>query len=254
MGLFTYTVAGAALILIGALESLSSATEMSIEPFVTLLHLDVPQALEDAYGGFLSSQIVADFHDFANLVFEQFGDRVKSWVTKGAVDFQRVWLRRHFRTGPVLGVAGSRLHGRRLCHRAVHCGTQPSSRSLRCAHLYQNKYQVLQRGKIGIVFAAYWFESFNEMNENENENARDRAMDFMLGWYMELLTRGRYRESMRVRVWARLPKFNENEYSMAERSFDFIGFNYYGSMYAVGKLNLTSYSYATDSKMEITSN
>ncbi|KAF5954607.1 hypothetical protein HYC85_007463 [Camellia sinensis] len=29
-----------------------------IKPFVTLLHFDVPQALEDEYGGFLSSRIV----------------------------------------------------------------------------------------------------------------------------------------------------------------------------------------------------
>ncbi|KAJ0079847.1 hypothetical protein Patl1_23762 [Pistacia atlantica] len=29
-----------------------------IEPFVTLFHWDVPQALEDEYGGFLSSEIV----------------------------------------------------------------------------------------------------------------------------------------------------------------------------------------------------
>lgn len=29
-----------------------------IEPYVTLFHWDVPQALEDEYGGFLSTNIV----------------------------------------------------------------------------------------------------------------------------------------------------------------------------------------------------
>jgi beta-glucosidase/6-phospho-beta-glucosidase/beta-galactosidase len=29
-----------------------------IKPFVTLFHWDVPQVLEDEYGGFLSSQIM----------------------------------------------------------------------------------------------------------------------------------------------------------------------------------------------------
>lgn len=31
---------------------------VGIVPSVTLFHFDVPQALQDAYGGFLSSQIV----------------------------------------------------------------------------------------------------------------------------------------------------------------------------------------------------
>lgn len=31
---------------------------LGIKPYVTLFHWDVPQALEDAYGGFLSSKIV----------------------------------------------------------------------------------------------------------------------------------------------------------------------------------------------------
>ncbi|KAA8549627.1 hypothetical protein F0562_001355 [Nyssa sinensis] len=52
-----------------------------IEPFVTLFHWDLPQALEDEYGGFLSSEIVKDFCDFAELCFWEFGDRVKHWIT-----------------------------------------------------------------------------------------------------------------------------------------------------------------------------
>ncbi|KAK2989212.1 hypothetical protein RJ640_020563 [Escallonia rubra] len=52
-----------------------------LESYVTLFHWDVPQALEDEYGGFLSPKIVDDFRDFANLCFQRFGDRVKHWIT-----------------------------------------------------------------------------------------------------------------------------------------------------------------------------
>ncbi|KAM7465422.1 hypothetical protein LguiB_012984 [Lonicera macranthoides] len=52
-----------------------------IEPFVTLFHWDVPQALEDEYGGFLSPNIILDFCDYAELCFWEFGDRVKNWIT-----------------------------------------------------------------------------------------------------------------------------------------------------------------------------
>ncbi|KAJ7982165.1 Beta-glucosidase [Quillaja saponaria] len=52
-----------------------------IQPFVTLFHWDLPQALEDEYDGFLSSKIVKDFADYAELCYKEFGDRVKHWIT-----------------------------------------------------------------------------------------------------------------------------------------------------------------------------
>ncbi|KAF2293652.1 hypothetical protein GH714_003880 [Hevea brasiliensis] len=52
-----------------------------IQPFVTLFHWDLPQALDDEYSGFLSPHIVDDFKDYAELCFKEFGDRVKHWIT-----------------------------------------------------------------------------------------------------------------------------------------------------------------------------
>ncbi|KAI4346078.1 hypothetical protein L6164_013160 [Bauhinia variegata] len=47
-------------------------------PFVTL---DLPQPLEEEYGGFLDSRMVDDFKDFCDVCFEKFGDKVKYWMT-----------------------------------------------------------------------------------------------------------------------------------------------------------------------------
>ncbi|KAL0661887.1 hypothetical protein Bca4012_098724 [Brassica carinata] len=52
-----------------------------IEPYVTIFHWDVPQTLEDEYGGFLSRRIVEDYKNYAELLFQRFGDRVKFWIT-----------------------------------------------------------------------------------------------------------------------------------------------------------------------------
>jgi beta-glucosidase/6-phospho-beta-glucosidase/beta-galactosidase len=52
-----------------------------IEPYVTLYHWDLPQSLEDQYGGWLSPKIVDDFGDYARTCYQAFGDRVTHWIT-----------------------------------------------------------------------------------------------------------------------------------------------------------------------------
>ncbi|KAF2547898.1 hypothetical protein F2Q70_00023741 [Brassica cretica] len=54
-----------------------------IVPFVTVFHWDTPQDLEDEYGGFLSERIVKDFREYADFVFQEYGDKVKHWITNG---------------------------------------------------------------------------------------------------------------------------------------------------------------------------
>jgi len=49
----------------------------SIEPILTIYHWDLPQALQNEYGGWESRQIVEDFRNYSITLFEAFGDRVK---------------------------------------------------------------------------------------------------------------------------------------------------------------------------------
>ncbi|CAI0412783.1 unnamed protein product [Linum tenue] len=52
-----------------------------IQPFVTIFHWDLPQALEAEYKGFLNPRVVSDFRDYAEVLFKEFGDKVKNWIT-----------------------------------------------------------------------------------------------------------------------------------------------------------------------------
>ncbi|PWI41427.1 GH1 family beta-glucosidase [Streptomyces sp. ICBB 8177] len=51
-----------------------------VEPFPTLYHWDLPQELEDA-GGWLSRDTASRFADYAALVADRLGDRVRDWIT-----------------------------------------------------------------------------------------------------------------------------------------------------------------------------
>src|SRR5450631_1560381 len=53
----------------------------NIEPFATLFHWDLPQALQDDFGGWTSRDTSKAFVDYVDIVSQRLGDRVKNWIT-----------------------------------------------------------------------------------------------------------------------------------------------------------------------------
>ncbi|KAI8607210.1 glycoside hydrolase superfamily [Chytriomyces sp. MP71] len=53
-----------------------------IQPILTMYHWDTPQACQDQYGSLSNrTQFIADFTNYADVLFKNFGSRVKYWLT-----------------------------------------------------------------------------------------------------------------------------------------------------------------------------
>ncbi|XP_058199425.1 beta-glucosidase 12-like [Rhododendron vialii] len=226
-----------------------------IQPYVTLFHWDVPQALEDDYLGFLSEKIVVDFRDYTELCFQRFGDRVKHWIT-----LNEPWS---FAGGGY--VVGYLAPGRCSAWLNNNCtggnsGTEPYivAHNQLLAHAvavatYKEKYQKSQKGEIGITLVTTWVKPLTD--SSINIRAQKRSLDFKFGWFMDPITNGDYPRIMRSLVGNRLPKFSPKQSEMLKGSFDFLGLNYYTTTYAASELlftNSLNKSYDTDPQVLLT--
>ena len=59
---------------------IDGALQRGIEPWLTMYHWDLPEALQQR-GGWNNREIVNWFEEYANLLTSKYGDRVKNWMT-----------------------------------------------------------------------------------------------------------------------------------------------------------------------------
>ncbi|XP_059434255.1 vicianin hydrolase-like isoform X2 [Corylus avellana] len=224
-----------------------------IKPFVTLFHFDIPQVLEDEYGGLLSLKIVKDYADYANFCFKTFGDRVKLWVTMNEPNGLGIngYTTGSFAPGRCSKYAGNCTAG--------NSATEPYivAHHLLLAHgaavkLYKDKYQPYQKGKIGITIVTHWFEP--KYQTSSSRKAASRALDFYLGWFAHPITYGDYPQSMKFAAGNRLPKFTEAQSKLLKGSIDFLGINYYTTNYVeiASSTNGVNITYVTDRQTTLT--
>ncbi|KAH9655373.1 Beta-glucosidase 11 [Citrus sinensis] len=198
-----------------------------IQPHVTLHHFDLPQALEDEYGGWINRMIVKDFTAYADVCFREFGDRVSYWTTVNEPNGFAM-LGYDFGIAPPKRCSSSFNN----CSRG-NSSTEPymAVHHLLLAHasvarLYKKNYQDKQHGYIGLCI--FSFGVFPLTNSKEDTIATQRYFDFLIGWVANPLAYGDYPKIMKQNAGSRLPAFTDHESQQIKGSADFIGvINYY---------------------------
>ncbi|XP_022143322.1 beta-glucosidase 11 [Momordica charantia] len=203
-----------------------------IQPHVTLHNFDLPRALEDEYGGWVSPKIVEDFRAYAEVCFREFGDRVLHWTS---VNEPNVFAMGGYDLGFLPPQRCSSPFGIRNCSKGNsssepylvvhHCLLAHAS----AARLYKKTYQDKQHGFVGLSIYMYWFVPFSD--SEEDAKAVERGNEFLVNWLLHPLVFGEYPNVMKKNVGSRMPNFTIAESSLVKGSADFIGIIHYQNWY-----------------------
>lgn len=190
---------------------LDALNEAGIRPHVTLYHWDLPAALQDAFGGWESREIVPLFADYAAEVARRFGNRVAAIAT-----LNEPWC------VATLGYEVAQFAPGKK-NRAM---AMQVSHHLMMAHGAAIKaMRAVSRVPLGVVlnhtpaFAA-------EERESDRQAARiDDGLN--VRWYMDPLFRGQYPADILEHLGADAPMVQQGDLDLIRQPLDFLGINFY---------------------------
>ena len=207
-----------------------------IEPVVTIYHWDLPQVLQEEYGGWESRQIVDDFVNYSAVLFEAFGDRVKYWVT---LNEQNIFMT----LGYVQELHPPKVHSYQRMYNANH------NANLANALTIKKLREMEVPGQIGPSFA--YNPAYSIDSKPENVIATENYEAFNSSWWMDMYINGKYPktvlkalEGMDIHIDIQ----EGDDEILADARPDFLGINYYQTNtvaynpvdgVSVGKMNTT---------------
>lgn len=189
-----------------------------ITPAVTLYHWDLPEALQQT-GGWLSPDMAPAFANFADVMFDALGDKVKLWFT-----LNEPW------TTSIAGYGqGGQAPGLKdMATNPYDAGHNQLLAHAAAAKVYKEKYQKKQNGKIGLVLSTEWKEPLCQKSVPDQE-AAERSLVWYLAWFADPIYKGDYPAEMKERVGDRLPVFTEEQKEDLKGSVDFFAINHYAT-------------------------
>ncbi|WP_297632306.1 glycoside hydrolase family 1 protein [uncultured Clostridium sp.] len=189
--------------------------ENDIEPVLTIYHWDLPQALQDLYGGWESREVIEDFTNYCKVLFQRFNKKVKYWVT---LNEQNVFIG----LGYQAGLHPPAVKNTRRMLEANHIANLANASAI---NLFR---EMGIEGKIGPSFA---FGPNYAYTCNPNDViAKENADELNMYWWLDVYLKGKY-PTIAWRYMERMglePTIEEEDLELlALGKPDFIGINYY---------------------------
>ncbi len=186
-----------------------------IEPLVTMWHFDTPLYLEEHYGGWANRALVGFFERYARVLFEEFRDEVRYWLTFNEVNTQLV---------PRMFVPDLSRERVVEMYQSLHHQLVASARAVELAR------ELAPGAKVGCMLAGMVTYPLTCDPADVLCN-RNRWQEYF--WYCgDAMVRGAYPACAR-RIWRELGielAWEEgDEKLLARGTVDFVGFSYYSS-------------------------
>ncbi|KAI8842923.1 glycoside hydrolase superfamily [Chytridium lagenaria] len=193
-----------------------------IEPFLTMYHWDMPQVCWERYQGFLTKEFVNVFAEYATVLYDRFGDRVRYWLTLNELEAncQFSFATGIFAPGHVGGDTAKNLciYHSHLIHGTV-------------VDIARKRYDAVRRGwKFGLPSIFAYFEPVGEASRAE-ANARQAAVAAL---FFDPVVIGDW--GPEIKGDPSLPAFTAEESAMLRGTMDFSAVNYYSASGVGGSL------------------
>ena len=186
-----------------------------IEPFLTLYHWDLPQALQEI-GGWPSRSVAGWFADYAHAVGRALGDRVRFWMTLNEPQ--------------VFAVMGH-LTGEKAPGMADFVAYTAASHHVNLAHGLgvQALRDACVQAEIGIAMSILPAHPWGD--DATDREAAHRFDGFFHRWYLDPVLRGSYPEDTRE-ILADFPAPVEpDDLRQIRQPLDFLGVNVYSRLF-----------------------
>lgn len=197
---------------------IDSLLEADIEPWITLFHWDLPQALQEDFGGWESKVVVDYFADYARLVAEKYSDRVKNYFTLNEFFCftDKSYGTCEFAPGIKLDRKGLNQvrHNSLLAH-------GKSVKALREAAVSEINVGLADNPRIFVP----------AIETQEYIDAAQKAMRIQNAPFMTTILEGAYPQEYLEQQGADSPEFTDEEMNIISEKIDFVGINAYYPMY-----------------------
>ncbi|WP_231510486.1 family 1 glycosylhydrolase [Fischerella sp. PCC 9605] len=192
-----------------------------IEPFPSLYHWDLPQTLQDRYGGWESRETALAFADYAGYVTEKLSDRVKRFFTLNEI---RTFVDRGHESGilaPVLKLPPARLN--QVRHHAI-LAHGLAVQAIRAKARRGTKVGPAENIVVAVVPI---------IETPEHIKATEIAMRELNAGYLTAMLEGRYTDAYLKAAGADAPKFTSDDLKAIASPVDFVGINIYTPDYYI---------------------
>ncbi|MDR3613682.1 MAG: GH1 family beta-glucosidase [Candidatus Obscuribacterales bacterium] len=184
--------------------------ENGLEPFVTLYHWDLPQALQEELGGWASREVLELFAAYSGKMTERYSDRIKFWAT-----FNEPWCSAYL--GYAYGAHAPGLNDPALASQVAH--------NLLVAHGLATvaiRKAAKQAVQVGIVLNMSTPEPLRPDNADDVA-AAEKDWHWSLGKWVQPLLRGTYPDD----VAADIGDIQPGDLATIHQPIDYVGINYY---------------------------